>query len=164
MQSEPLLLFASFHNIEMTQFRSVNFIYLVYKFEFLFWTCPTFWTIFMTDLQPLCLKLYFLVILGDGRNLFFDILYLCFLFIQKTEELVLKKIHNSGFVGHRKLPNPSISNVFNLWWTGLRYIIWFEWPDFGPKCLVTGQLPKFKASVWNFPISETGRKCNLTCW
>ena len=77
----------------------------------------------MTDLQPLCLKLYFLVILGDGRNLFFDILYLCFLFIQKTEELVLKKIHNSGFVGHRKLPNPSISNVFNLWWTGLRYII-----------------------------------------
>ena len=153
----------------MTQFWSVNFICLVYKSKFLFWTCPTFWTIFMTNLQPLYLKLYFLVILGDGGNLFFGknffkILYLCFLFIQKAEELVLKKFHNSGFVGHRKLPNPSISNVFNLWWTGLRYIIWFEWPDFGPKCLVTGQLPKFKASVWNFPISETGRKCNLTCW
>ena len=38
------------------------------------------------------------------------------------------------------------------------------WFDFGLKYLVTvmlkGQPPEFKASVWNFPISETGCKCN----
>ena len=51
----------------------------------------------MTDLQPLYLELYFLVLFGDCGNLFFDkkifkILYLCFLFIQKTAELVLEKL------------------------------------------------------------------------
>ena len=48
---------------------------------------------------------------------------------------------------------------------GLRYTLSFEWSDFGLKYLVTvmlkGQPPKFKASVWNFPISEIGSKCNL---
>ena len=49
----------------------------------------------MTDLLPLYLELYFLVLFGNYRNLFFDekffkILYF-FLFIQKTAELVLEK-------------------------------------------------------------------------
>ena len=51
----------------------------------------------MTDLQPLHLELYFLDVFGYYGNLFFDekifkILYLRFLVIQKTAELVLKKL------------------------------------------------------------------------
>ena len=45
----------------------------------------------------------------------------------------------------------------------LIYIL-FKWPDFRLKCLVTitpkARSLKFKASVWNIPISETGRNCN----
>ena len=67
-------------------------------------------------------------------------------------------------VSSRKLPNPSLGNVFNLLLIGLQCILSFERSDFGLKYLVTvmlrGQPPKFKASVWNFPISETGSKCN----
>ena len=29
---------------------------------------------------------------------------------------------------------------------------------------LNGQRPKCKASLWNFPISETDSKSNLTCW
>ena len=40
----------------------------------------------------------------------------------------------------------------------------FKWLDIDLKCIVTitpkGQSLKFKASVWNIPISETGRNCN----
>ena len=43
-----LLLLAIFHNLEMKQFWSVNYICLMYKF--LFWKSLTFWAIFMTDL------------------------------------------------------------------------------------------------------------------
>ena len=72
---------ASFHDLEITQFWSVNYICLVYKFKFLFWT---FLEIFRKYI-------------GDCKNLFFDenvfkILYLCFPFIQKAAELVLKKL------------------------------------------------------------------------
>ena len=77
----------------------------------------------------------------------------------------------SSRTGSRKLPDPSLSKVFNLPSIGFRYILSFEWPDFGLKYLVTSQAPKlksqppkFKASVRNFPISETGSKCNLACW
>ena len=64
----------------------------------------------------------------------------------------------------RKLPDIFLGNVFNLLLIGLRCTLSFEWSDFGLKYLVTvmlkGQPPKFKAIVWNFPISETGCKCN----
>ena len=40
----------------------------------------------------------------------------------------------------------------------------FKWHDIGLKCLLTitpkGQSLKFKASIWNIPISKTGRNCN----
>ena len=67
-------------------------------------------------------------------------------------------------VSRRKLPEPSLSNVFNLLSIGLRYTLLFEWSDFSLKYLFTvmlkGQLPKFKARVWIFPISEIGSRCN----
>ena len=67
-------------------------------------------------------------------------------------------------VSRRKLPEPSLSKVFNLLSIGLRYTLLFEWSDFSLKYLFTvmlkGQLPKFKARVWIFPISEIGSRCN----
>ena len=67
-------------------------------------------------------------------------------------------------VSRRKLPEPSLSNVFNLLSIGLRYTLLFEWSDFSLKYLFTvmlkGQLPKFKARVWIVPISEIGSRCN----
>ena len=67
-------------------------------------------------------------------------------------------------VSHRKLPDPSLDNIFNLLSIGFRYTLSFEWSDLALKYLVTvmlkGQPPKFKAGVWNFPISEIGNKCN----
>ena len=64
----------------------------------------------------------------------------------------------------RKLPDHSLSNAFNLLLIGLPYTLSFEWPDFELKYLVTvtqkGQPPKFRASVWNYSISQTNSKCN----
>ena len=68
-------------------------------------------------------------------------------------------------VSRRKLPDPSLHKVFNLLSIGFLYFLSFEWSDFGLKYLVAvmlqDQLPKFKTSVWNFPISETEDKCYL---
>ena len=64
----------------------------------------------------------------------------------------------------RKLPDPSLGNVLTLLSIGWRCTISFKWSDFGLKYLVIvilkGPPPKFKAIVWNFPISETGSKCS----
>ena len=69
-------------------------------------------------------------------------------------------------VSRRKLPDTSLSNVLNLLSIGLRYTFSFElnglilaWSA-SLQFMLKGQPPKFKASVWNFPISETGYKSN----
>ena len=40
-------------------------------------------------------------------------------------------------VSHRKLPDPSLDNAFNLLSIGFRYTLSFEWSDLGLKYLVT---------------------------
>ena len=45
-----LLLLVIFHDLEMAQFCSVNYICIVYELKFFFWTFPKFWAIVMTDL------------------------------------------------------------------------------------------------------------------
>ena len=106
------------------------------------------------------LKLWKLFGCGFGEKIF-KILDLSFS-TQKTAELVLKTFHNSVF-GRIKLSNLSLSKVFNLLSTGVRYILSFQWSDFDLKYLATvmpkGQPPKFKTSVKHFPISERDRKC-----
>ena len=44
----------------------------------------------------------------------FKVLYLCIHFVQKTAQLILEKLHNSGMVGCRKLPDPSLSHILML--------------------------------------------------
>ena len=69
-----------------------------------------------------------------------------FLFYPKTSNF-----HNSQPVGRRKLPVPSMNNIFNFLPIALQYALSFKRPDFGLKRLVTitpkGQSLKFKANV-----------------
>ena len=87
--------------------------------------------------------------------------YINIFFLSKKQRNWFQKIfHNSGFISRRKLPDTSLRNVFNLPSIVLRFTLSFEWPDFGMKNLVTVMPQKFKANVWNVPISETGSRCN----
>ena len=127
----------------MTQLRSVNYICLVCKFKFLFLgniyhrsIAILFGTVFFSSFWRLW-KLIF------WQKLFQNLIFVFFL-SEKQQNWFEKNFDNSGVVGHRKLPNPLLSAVFNLLPIGLRYIVSYKWSNFGPKCLVTGQLPKFK--------------------
>ena len=102
------------------------------------------------------MELYFLVLFGDCGNLLFDEKfsksYINVFFISKKgQNCFYKNFHNSGMVSRRKLPDPSLGNVFNHLSIGLRYTLSFEWSDIGLTYLVTvmlkGQPPKFKGSV-----------------
>ena len=97
----------------------------------------------------------FLILSGDCGNFCFlkkifsksSYIYVV-LFYPKTINF-----HKSGIVG----------NVLSI---RLQYTLSFKSPDFGLRfrCLVTitpiGYSIKFKASIWNFLISETGRNYN----
>ena len=69
-----------------------------------------------------------------------------FLFCPETNNF-----NNSEIVGRRKLPDPSMNNIFNVLSIGLQYPLSFKRPDFGLKCLITitpkVQSLKFKANV-----------------
>ena len=66
-----------------------------------------------------------------------------FLFYPETNNF-----NNSKIVGCRKLPAPSMSNIFNALSTGLQYTLSFRRPGLGLMCLVTKvQSLKFKANV-----------------
>ena len=72
-------------------------------------------------------------------------------------------IHNSGMNGHRMLSDASWKLL--LMFCRLFYNIRsFKWQYIGLKGLFTIMSKvlylRFKASVWNIPISETGRNCN----
>ena len=45
--------------------------------------------------------------------------------------------NNSEIVGGRKLPDPSINNIFNVPSIGLQYTLSYKQPDSHLKCLVT---------------------------
>ena len=108
-----------------------------------------------------CAFSYFLEIVETfvfSRKYFQSLLIFIF-FYPKTSNF-----HNAGMIYLRKLSDPSMNSVFNVLSIGLQYTLSFKRPAFGLKCLVTVtpkvQSLKFKASVWNIPISETGRNCN----
>ena len=84
-------------------------------------------------------------------------IYVCFIRKNSNSD-------NSKMVIRRKVPYPSVNITFHVLSIGLWYTLLFKWSDFGLECLATitpkGQSFKLKASVWNFPIPETGRNCN----
>ena len=56
----------------------------------------------------------------------FKVLYLCIHFVQKTAQLILEKPHNSGMIGYRKLPDPSLSHIFNALSIVVQYALSFQ--------------------------------------
>ena len=58
-----------------------------------------------------------------------------FILPQKQHNWSDKNLHNLGMVGRRKLPDPSLSSIFNAASIGIN-TLWFWWTNFGLKCLV----------------------------
>ena len=110
-------------------------------------------TVFRTVLFDTLWRLWKLLVFEE--NIFEVFLYLCFFYPNTSN------FRNSGMTGRRKPSDPSVNNIFNVLSIDLQYAHPFKWPDFGLKCLVTittkYQSLKFKASIRNIPIFETGR-------
>ena len=62
--------------------------------------------------------------------------YICvFILSKKRRNCFHKNLHNSGMVGHRELPDPLLNRIFNALSIGVQYTLWFQWTNFGLKCL-----------------------------
>ena len=63
--------------------------------------------------------------------------YICvFVLPKKRRKLFHKNLHNSGMVGRRKLPDPSLNCIFNALSIGVQYTLSFQWTNFGLRCLL----------------------------
>ena len=86
-----------------------------------------------------CILLYFL----EAKNPYFvkkncwKSSYICvFILSKKRCNWFHKNLHNSGMVGRRKLPDPSLNRIFNALSIGAQYTLLFQWTNFGLKCLI----------------------------
>ena len=86
-----------------------------------------------------CILLYFL----EDKNPYFvtkncwKFSHICvFILSKKRRNWFHKNPHNSGTVGRRKLPDPSLNRVFNALSIGVQYMLSFQWTNFGLKCLI----------------------------
>ena len=59
------------------------------------------------------------------KNVSKSYIYVFFL-SKKQQNWFWKNFHNSGAVGQKKLPDPSLCNVFNLWFL-IYPLIWMIW-------------------------------------
>ena len=128
LQGLTLLILAIFPNLEMTWFWSVNYICQVCKLKLFFWICWKFWTISMLigSYLQLLLNIFYL---RSTVIIFGAVLFDTFWILWKL--LLLKKIfskssyihffclntsnfHNSGMIGLRKMPDPSVNRVFQV--------------------------------------------------
>ena len=87
-----------------------------------------------------CILLYFL----EAKNPYFvtkncwKSSYICvFILSKKRRNWFHKNLHNSGMVGRRKLPEPSLNHIFNALSIGVQYTLSFQLTNFGLKCLPT---------------------------
>ena len=85
-----------------------------------------------------CIFLYFL----DVKNPCFEMKhcskssYTCaFILHKKQHNCFYKNLHNSGIVGRRKLPDPSLNGILMLS-IGVQCTLQFQWTNFGLKCLI----------------------------
>ena len=126
----------------MTQYWSINYIYQVCELKLLFRTCLKFWAIFILigSYFQLLLNIFYhrstAIVFGTVFFLFFFFFIVeFFVFWRKYSQSLLifiiisiypktNSFHNSGVVG----------NFLSI---GFQHTIWFKWPDFGLKCLVT---------------------------
>ena len=86
-----------------------------------------------------CIFLYFL----EAKNPYFVMknywksFYICvFILSKKRRYWFHKNLHNSGMVGRRKLPDPSLNRIFNALLVDVQYRHSFQWTNFSLKCVV----------------------------
>ena len=101
-----------------------------------------------------CILLYFL----EAKNPYFvtkncwKSSYICvFILSKKRRNWFHKNPHNSGTVGRRKLPDPSLNRIFNALSIGVQYKLSFQWTNFGLKRLLYRKLVQ---KVWFFEETE----------
>ena len=82
----------------------------------MFWTCPKFWAIFVADL------VFLEFVETSTSNSYIHVLFPS----KKQQNWFWKNII-------KKLPDSSLSNVFNFLLIGLQHTLSFEWPDFKLK-------------------------------
>ena len=79
--------------------------------------------------------------------------YICvFILSKKWPNWFHKILHNSGMVGRRKLPDPSLNHIFNDLSIGLQYTLSFQWFNFGLKFLIKTK----KAKKWSYSYHKFG--------
>ena len=98
-----------------------------------------------------CILLYFL----EAKNPYFvtkncwKFSYVCvFILSKKRRNCFPKNLHNSGMVGHRELPDPLLNRIFNALSIGVQYTLWFQWTNFGLKCLFI--IRAGNSGIWYF--------------
>ena len=97
---------------------------------------------------PFYWKLYFLYSLEAKNPCFvtkncWKSSYICvFILSKKRRNWFHKNLHNSGMVGRRKLPDPSLNRIFNALSIGVQYTLSFQWTNFALKYLLRN-FPKF---------------------
>ena len=75
--------------------------------------------------------------------------YICvFILSKKRRNWFHKSLRNSGRVGRRKLPDPSLNHIFNVLSIGEQYTLSFQLTNFGLKCLIL--VKKIISSLFNF--------------
>ena len=96
-----------------------------------------------------CILLYFL----ETKNPYFVTKncwissYICvFILSKKRRNWFHKNLHNSGMVGRRRLPDPSLNRIFNVLSIGVQCTLSFQQTNFGLKCLIWAIL------VWSLRV------------
>ena len=124
----------------MLKFWSVNYICQVCKLYFYFGHVRNFgqYLYLCSHFTQSCILLYFL----EAKNPYFETKncwkssYICvFILSKKRRNWFHKNPHNSGTVGRRKLPDPSLNRIFNALSIGVQYMLSFQWTNFGLNCL-----------------------------
>ena len=70
--------------------------------------------------------------------------YICvFILSKKQRNWFYKNLHNSGMVGRKKLPYPSLNRIFNALSISVQYTLSCQWFNFGLKCLQESRNQKY---------------------
>ena len=81
--------------------------------------------------------------------------YICvFILSKKQLNWFHKNLYNSGMVGRRKLPDPSLSRIFNALSISVQYTLSFQWTNSDLKCLTL-------ASNWKSIYQELKKSWDL---
>ena len=124
--------------------------------------------ILCSHFTQICILLYFL----EAKNPYFvtkncwKSSYICvFILPKKRRNWYHKNLHNSGMVGRRKLPDPSLNCTFNVLPIGVQYTFSFQWTNFGLKCLVINYESRCSIeSSSNTKISVLLTKAKVLVW